>query len=167
MNKNMMALIGMVIALVLIIVAFVGPWYSISILGVNANYGLQNADVGGVTMEYTDAMGSGIDVFTNTMYITIVALIFAIICLIGILGAQFNFGKPATMGMLGGVFGILTFILALIAPIYFMTSAFLDQVSDVGFWNEMGGPGYAWYIMIVAAIIALITTLPLFKKQVA
>jgi hypothetical protein len=68
------------------------------------------------------------------------------------------------MGKIGGIFGILTFILALIAPLYFMTSAFLESYGNIGFWNEFGGPGYAWYLMIIAAIIALISSVPLFKK---
>jgi hypothetical protein len=55
------------------------------------------------------------------MYISIIALITTILAIIGALGVAFNFGNPNTMGKVGGIFGILTFILALIAPIYFMT----------------------------------------------
>ena len=98
------------------------------------------------------------------MYISIIALIITILAIIGALGVVFNFGNPNTMGKVGGIFGILTFIFALIAPIYFMTH---EGFATLGFWNDYGGPGYGWYLMLIAAIIALISSIPLFKKQVA
>ena len=156
MNKNMMALIGMVIALVFIIIALVGPWYSMSFFGITTEAGL-----------FTEAL-TGVDrgPWDTTMYIAVVALIFSLIALIGVLGINFKFGEVNMMSKIGGIFGILTFVLALVAPLYFMMSA-LEGMSEIGFWNEMGGPGYGWYMMILAAVVALIFSLPLFKKQVA
>jgi len=43
----------------------------------------------------------------------------------------------------------------------------LEDFSTVGFWNEAGGPGYTCYLMLIVAIIALISSIPLFKKQAA
>jgi hypothetical protein len=165
MKKEMIPLIGMILALVLIIVALVGPWYSMSFMGMGGNFYLTKAEMAGTTVPYDDTMGDAKASFDNTMYITMVALIFAIIAIIGILGAQFNLGKPDKMRMLAAIFGILTFILAIIAPIYFMTSGFGEVLNINDFWNELAGPGYAWYLMIVAAIIALIASIPLLKKQ--
>jgi len=98
------------------------------------------------------------------MYISIIALITAILALIGALGVAFSFGNPNTMGKVGGIFGILTFIFVLLAPIYFMT---YEGFATLGFWNDLGGPGYGWYLMLIAAIIALISSIPLLKKQAA
>lgn len=173
MKKGGVTLIGMIVALVFILIGFFGPWYTLSIMGVDASYGLTSAEIAGVSYSYGEQesqMGDAKGIFDNTMYMTIIALIFAIIAIIGILGAAFNFGNPNTMGKIGGIFGILTFLLAIIAPLYFMTSGLLDSLEsgmEIGFWNELGGPGYAWYLMIIAAIIALISSIPMFKKQAA
>ena len=72
---------------------------------------------------------------------------------------------------------ILTLILALVAALYFMTT-FPSEFSkgfegDVGFWDEidmMGvkvafGPGYAWYLMIVSFVFALISSIILFMDK--
>ena len=172
----MIALIGMVLALVFILVAFFGPWYSGTSVGVEANMYLTKMEAAGITIEYSsDTFEMGMlgmadeirSVFSNTMYITIIALIFAIISLIGILGISFNFGPANTMKMLGAIFGILTFILAIVAVIYFMTGLTGISNYEAGFWQENAGPGYAWYLMIMGGILALIFSLPLFKKQTA
>ena len=124
-------------------------------------------------------------VLDTTMYMTLIALIFAILALIGVLGTVFNFGKPETMKMLGAIFGILTFIIAIVAPLYFMTSypgaAELKDKDgeDAGFFYSeevdygagfkftiSWGPGYAWWLMIVASLIALVFAVqPLIKKE--
>lgn len=170
MRKGGTALVGMILTLVFILIGFFGSWYTISFAGIDANYFLTKAEMGGMTIDYGDIgsqMGDAKGIFDNTMYMTVIALIFAIIALIGILGVVFNFGNINTMSKVGGIFGILTFILAIVAPLYFMTSAFLESYGDVGFWSEYGGPGYAWYLMIIAAIIAMISSVPLFKKKAA
>ncbi len=155
MKKGGVALIGMILALVFIIIAFIGPWYSMSFMGMSIDVGL--------TTEATSGVDRG--PFDTTMYIAIFALITSILAFIGILGLSFGFGSAKTMKSIGGIFGILTFILALIAPLYFMTSAFLEGLGEIGFWNDFGGPGYGWYIMIIAAIIALIASTFIFKEK--
>ncbi len=96
---------------------------------------------------------------------------------------MFNFGKPGMMSKFGGIFGILTFILAIIAVLYFMTAlpgaANLQssEGEDIGFWYsesqsfegyEMSisaGPGFSWYLLLISGIIDLIGAIPLFNKQ--
>jgi hypothetical protein len=108
----------MILTLVFILIGFFGSWYTINFMGIEANYFLTKAEMGGMTIDYGDMgaqMGDAKGIFDNTMYMTIIALIFAIIALIGILGVVFNFGNINTMSKVGGIFGILTFILALVA----------------------------------------------------
>ena len=85
-------------------------------------------------------------------------------------------------------FGILAFIFAIIAPLYFMlgfnslieesynvyasTSGTTPDI-DYGLWfsiSEGGfeanaGPGIAWYVMFIAGIIALIASILILKKD--
>ena len=129
------------------------------------------------TIVYQEAKNSSIavlnsdqlDVFSNTMYLVIIALIFAFIGMLSILGHLYRLTKSDKLKLLGGVFGILVFILGFVAIIYFMTGGFIDAdfwFSQTDMGSEMlGGPGYAWYLMIIAAIIALISSIPLFTKQ--
>jgi magnesium-transporting ATPase (P-type) len=166
MRKGTIALIGMILTLVFIIIGFIGPWY---ILSMNSVYGNVEASIGltsmqvkvnGVNIPYEQFSGDKGPIDT-TMYITIGALVMAILSLIGILDFSLNFGNPKTMKMVGLIFGILCFIMALIAPVYFMTSFNSESFGNVGFWNQYGGPGYAWYLMIVTAIIALVVSIML------
>ncbi len=203
----MIALICMLLTLVFIIVALVGTWYGMSsklegtgTMDYDTEYtstltGSTGPDpITGETItkshadtrkEAESAGGeTGVyDVFDNTFYITIFTFIIAIIAVIGILGLTLNFGNPKTMKMLGSIFGIITFILALVAVFYFMTAlpSELDtktsEGEDAGFWysesqTEMGatmsvsyGPGYAWYLMLIGAILALISSIFLFMDK--
>lgn len=123
------------------------------------------------------------DVVINTFYIVIIAFIIALLAVIGFLGKMFNFGKPAMMNNLSKIFSILTFVFAIIAVLYFMVSVPAETndantyTEDVGFWyskdiSEQGqelsislGPGYAWYLMLVGAILALVATILLFLDK--
>jgi len=169
MKKGIIALIGMIVALVFVLVAFFGPWYNISMeispaIKMEASVGLTSAQVNGVTVSYSQVVGDKGPIDT-TMYLTVGALVMVILSLIGILGFSFNFGNPKTMKMVGGIFGIIAFIMALIAPIYFMTYFNSESMGNVGFWNQYGGPGFAWYLMIIAAIIALIASIAMLLKK--
>ncbi len=191
----MIALICMLLTLVFIIVALVGPWYGghgeVESMGMEGEVDYSFGLTGGegksefagqketTEIEYDDDFDAKC-VYDNTMYITIIALITAIIALICILGMTFNFGNIKTMKMLGGIFGILTVIFALVAAIYFMTALPEENSGtwgDVGFWDEvetslMGvsmkltiGPGYAWYLMIISFVFALISSIILFMDK--
>lgn len=124
------------------------------------------------------------DTIGNALILTILALIFAIMALIfSILSV-----KIPKLQKIGGILAILLFIFALIAPILFMTgfSGYLDEqaaiaeasspssnIGDIGFWYSKSmegldmsmGPGYAWYLMIIAAVFGLIAAIMLFVKQ--
>ena len=122
---------------------------------------------------------SFLDAINNTFIITIIALIFAIIALV-FAGLSF---KIFHLGKIGAILLILVFVFALISPILFMTGfqSFIDQqmetysgmttgVEDIGFWysnsgegfNMSLGPGYAWYLMIIGAIFALVAAIIFF-----
>lgn len=198
MKKGIIALICMILTLVFILVALVGPWYSASgeLAGakVYTNYGLTSSETkdAGEDPETTsyadqkkDIKDAGDDVpslysvYDNTFYITIIALVIAIIALICILGATFSFGKIKTMKMLGGIFGILAVIFCLIAPIYFMTALpgemWKNSTEKYGFWDTAEiwgakvtfGPGYAWYLMIIGFITSLIAAIIIFMDKKA
>ena len=195
MKKGMIALIGMIVALVFIIVALIGPWYSVGLKYPEAMGGKKETVDFSLTRAKGEMLGIPIDesydnspgmdedtktVFANSMYITIIALVICILALIGILGFVFGFGKSGTMKKLGGIFGILTFILVIIAVFYFMTALPVKTIgggvaNDIGFWyskSEAGteasmGPGYAWYLMLVAAMIALIASIAMLLKKSA
>ena len=185
MRKDGVALIGMILALIFILIAFYGTWYNItmSVMGQEGSTELTLTQMvsrfGDIeqTITYEEAKTSSVaglntdqlDVFSNTMYIVIIALIFAFVGVLSYIGHLYSLVKSDKLKQLGGIFGILVFILGLVAIIYFMVSGFYET----DFWfsqnlmgSEMsGGPGYAWYLMIIAAIIALISSIPLFIKK--
>ena len=195
MRKGVVACASMIFGLILLFVAFLGPWYTINgsgALGVNYNVGfyltkmeakgtIPGQDIS-LSMSYTDVkenaqmVGVNIESFAviNTaMYLTLCAIITALIAVIVIIAFIFNKGKPKTMKWLGGGFGFLTFFLALVPALYVMSTGFAENSN--GFWFSQsvlgvtvyGGPGYAWYLMIVVAIIAVISAVAiLFKKIV-
>ena len=192
MKKGIMALIGMIVALVFIIVALVGPWY-----GMSMKYGstestasmsltATTATLGGTTTttSYADAKKTASDtgiygIFDTTLYLTIFALIVAILALVFLLGHVFNFGKPKMMKNLAMLFGIITFIIAFVAVFYFMIAVPGENTTktaeggDMGFWYSTSvsgtslsvGPGFAWYLMLIAGIIALIASIAMLLKK--
>lgn len=166
MKKGGVALIGMIVALVFILVAFFGPWYGVSgsAMGVSIS-----EDIG-----LTSGIGqSGIDrgILDVTMYLAIIALIFAIIAFIGSLGAAFNFGNFGTMKKVGGGFGILTFLLAIIAVFYFYANlpdtAAMEAAAEAAGVEFSAGIAWGWIIMLLGAIIALISSASIFKVKPA
>jgi len=129
------------------------------------------------------------NIFGNTMYIVIGVLITSIIALIGIAGFTLNIGNYNTMRKIGLIFGIITFILAILSIGYFWmawNNQMQESISNYssyggsydtpdftyGFWfnqsqagNQMSmGPGFAWYIMIIGGFLSLISTILIIKK---
>ena len=141
------ALIGMLLTLVFILVGFFGPWISFS----------ASTGIGGFSIDWslisTTSLGLGTDFVSITLYIAILALIFAFLAFIGTLGAVFNFGKSDTMKKIGGIFGILTFILAIIAVFYFFAN-----IPDVSTLGVSVGVAWGWYLFLIGAIIAIISS---------
>jgi hypothetical protein len=195
MRKGGVACASMIFGLILLFVAFLGPWYTINgsgALGVNYNVGfyltkmeakgtIPGQDIS-LSMSYTDVkenaqmVGVNIESFAviNTaMYLTLCAIITALIAVIGIIAFIFNKGKPKTMKWLGGGFGFLTFFLALVPALYVMSTGFAENSN--GFWFSQsvlgvtvsGGPGYAWYLMMVVAIISVISAVAILLKKIA
>ena len=195
MKKGIIALIGMIVALVLIIVAFVGPWYvmssgtsdsTMSLTSTTSKSGSYSATVSHAdskkAMEAMSLKTGLYDVFNYAFYLTIFVLIVAILALIFMLGHVFNFGKPKMMKNLATIFGIITFVLALVTVLYFMVALPSEinklntlGATNIGFWYSATiggvagslGPGYAWYLMLVAAIIALIASVAMLLKKSA
>ena len=157
MRRGIVALIGIILALVFILVGLVGPWYGMS---TKTSYGDSEASIsltattmtsGGVTQtkSHADARAEaekyggsteGYDVVNTTFIFTILAFILSILALVFILGYMFMTGKENMMKNLGMIFSILTFVLALIAVFYFMvalpgTNEMKDSAgNEIGFW---------------------------------
>jgi len=205
MKKGMIALIGMIVALVFIIVALIGPWYAVSTkytLGtteykMDATMSLTSSTTsttGGETKTVSHAdsrkaaaaagADTGLyDIINIAFYLTIFALIVAILALISMLGHVFNFGKPKMMKNLAMIFGIITFVLTIVAVLYFMvalpdkmnSSMGAASLGKIGFWYSTTisgtsislGPGFAWYLMLIAGIIALIASIVMLLKKSA
>lgn len=194
MRKGIVACAGMILAVVLLVVAFLGPWYIVSgsgILGANYNVGLYltRMEVQGtfagqdvsLSMGYaeaklnapnTDVNVESFAAINTAMYLTLLAMVTALIALICTAAFVYNKAKPKTMKLMGGLFGILTFLFALLPALYFMYTGFVENSS--GFWFSQvafgmrlsGGPGYAWYLMIVVAIIAVLSAVAILLKKI-
>jgi len=144
MAKGMGAVIGMLLTLVFILVGFFGPWYSFS-------SGIFSLDIG-----LTSGIGqSGLEtgVLDVTFYMAILAMVFAILGFIGVLGAAFNFGNIGTMKKMGGAFGLLTFIFGIIAVFYFYANTTSGTILGVS-----AGVGWGWYMFLIGAILAIISS---------
>jgi hypothetical protein len=194
MRKGVFAFGGMIGGLVLLIVAFMGPWYAMSasgVLGMDYSVGfyLTRMEAKGVSnnqdfslsVGYAEAkqdaqnVGVNTDSFTvieTAMYLTFFALATALIAVIGMAAFVFQVGTAKFMKYIGGGFALLTFILALIPALYVINTKFAENIN--GFWFSQsvlgvtvtGGPGYAWYLMIVASIIVLICAVAFLMKKI-
>jgi hypothetical protein len=184
MKKIFVSYVVMIGALVLLFFSFLGPWYTINttgILGADYHVGfyltrmelqriIGNQEVF-LSVDYTDAemytQDINVDVesfalIKTAMYLTLLALGTAVTA-IGVMTA-FILEKVKTRALkLGGVFfSLLTFLITLVIPLYFMTGDFVENTS--GFWfsftalgmNFSGGPGYAWYLMVVVAVLEVL-----------
>ena len=194
MRKGIVSFGGMIIGLVILVVAFMGPWYTMNLsgaLGMNGHVefyltkmeakGIFNNQDLSLSVGYADAkqnaqsVGANTDSFTiieNAKYLTLFAIVTNIIALIGIAAFVFRWGTPKIMKYFGGGFALLTFVLALVPALYVMNTKFAENTS--GFWFSQsligvtvtGGPGYAWYLMIVMAICALICGAAILVKKI-
>ena len=169
MNKNIVSTIFTILALVFIIIALFGVWYSgnqkISLSGFEIENGFdihlnsiegrvvndggdletQSESISELREQYKEAgMDTGfLDVIDTTFIITIIGLVFAILAFIF---AALSFFKPKIQ-KIAGILSILLFVFALIAPIYFMIgySDYLDeQIESWGTSSEISDLGF-WY----------------------
>lgn len=141
MKKTMLPLILIIIGLIIIILSYFGPWYTLSInytlLGMQANYNqqiyLSSIELSGnaVGFDFTqtillDAMEiegiskDYIDFLQNVKTLTLISIITCILGFIGIAATLFNFGEKIHMKKIGIIFGIITFCLTILTIIYFV-----------------------------------------------
>jgi hypothetical protein len=184
MRKGIVAFGGMISGFILLLVAFVGPWYVMNgsgTLGMKYNVGfyLTRMEAKGTfngqdiswsvgyskAKENAEMVGVNIQSFTiieTARILTLFAMATALVSLIGFVGFVFRLGTPRIMKYMAGVFGILTCVLALMPAMYVLTTGFSENSSEFWFRESIlgvtitGGPGYAWYLMIVVSSIALI-----------
>ena len=194
MKKGVVACSGMIIGLMLLVIAFFGPWYTMNgsgTLGMNYDVRLYltRMETHGEFMgqeismslsysqarEYAEQTGVNTESFAvvdTAFYLTLFAMFNAIVAVIGMLVFVVKKGNQKMMKLFGGVFGLLTCILSLVPALYFMFTGFAQ--SGNGFWFNQkvmgmtlsGGPGFAWYLMIVVAIIAAISSAAILLKKI-
>jgi hypothetical protein len=185
MRNGIVAFYGMIIVLILLVVAFMGPWYMMKGTGsfggeytvrfylcsIEAKGSIAGQEISW-SMGYADAkknaqiVGVNAQSFStieNALYLTVFAMATALISLIGMAAFVLRIGTLNVMKYIGGGFGLLTFLLALVPALYVMTTGFSESSNDFWFSQSVlgvvitGGPGYAWYLMIIVAVIALIS----------
>jgi hypothetical protein len=194
MRKGTLAFGCMIGGLILLLIAFMGPWYVMSgsgTLGMEYNVGfyLTRMEAKGSfngqdiswSVEYSEAkenaetIGVNIQSFTvidTARILTLFALATALVSLVGFVGFVYRLGTLRIMKYIAGIFGLLTGVLALIPVVYVMTTGFSENSSDFWFSEKVlgvtitGGPGYAWYLMIIVSIIVLICAVAILAKKV-
>ena len=183
-----------VVAVVLAIVAMIGPWWALdtqaSIAGFSATGHADFGLYGGTakfqsgttsstnTTNYNDSPHVG-SVFSLAMILTIFGLIVGVVMIIVGLMA----GSRPSFGRLGGILGVLAFVIVLVGTLYVMSSlpdaVNADSGSTTsfttvsGFWGTKSATflgaqatftwaaGWAWYVALVAAIVFLIAGIAL------
>jgi len=182
MRKGIAVCAGMIGGLVLLIAGFLGPWYGIhatGILGTESHAYMfltrmelqtESQDIF-VTLSYAEAktnaenLNMNAESFTtieNGFYLSLLAMVAAILTILLIVAYVCEKGRPTTIKFSGGVCAFLTFLLTLLPALYFMNAEFVKN-SD-GFWFNQsilgmtitGGPEYAWYLMIIVAVLSLV-----------
>ena len=185
-KKALIGLVLSLIVVVLLGVALVGTWYSMESesagVSMTMDYKLREGTVTVAGESDTDEYDEDFyetdtgAVYSNTFYIAIVALVLGIIGLITAVMA--GIGKLSAK--IVTIFLLLTMIFAVVAPVYFavaLPGAMDEDWSggwDKGFWDSGEetsvepitgteytstytiGPGYGWYLAIVAFVFALI-----------
>ena len=194
MRKGIVACVGMIVGLVLLIVSFLGPWYLVNADGVlggqysmelfltrldfQGNFGDQDLsmsvdyETAKTRMQSTDVNIESFATIETAMYMMVFAMVTAVVSSVCMAVFVFSKVKPTMMKLLGGLFAILTFLLTIVPAVYFMNSEFVEDSS--GFWFRYsafgmtlaGGPGYAWYLVIVVAIIAVICAAAILIKKI-
>ena len=192
MRKGIVSLFCMIVVLFFIVMSMVGPWYGMSAVSYEVSMSLTSSTstISGetVTTSYSDArkmaetnLGadiSMIEIFDITFYLVIFVLVIAILALIFFVGYFFNSAKQGVIKKLAVMFGVITFILTLVSVFYFMfafiskmnTFSNMQGIQNVGFWYSYSisgvdlfmGPGFAWYLMLTAGVVALISVIFVF-----
>jgi hypothetical protein len=162
MAKDKYVVIGTFIALLILIIGFMGPWYTITgeFLGLEASVdiGLMGTSVNAGSGFGNLAADIGRNEADTTMYFVVITLVLAIISLVGFLGVQFQFGNISMMKKVGEYFGIITFVVAIIAIIYYVANlpdtSNIDEIVGIN-----AGLGWGFFIFLIGAIIVFITNI--------
>jgi len=161
MAKDKYVILGTVVALIILVLGFIGPWYSISgeFLGVKASIdiGLMGTTINAGSGSSSLAAEIGRGEADTTMYFALVTLILAIISVLGFLGASFQSDTSKVMKKVGEFSGIITFIVAIIAIIYYIAN--LPDTSNLGDMGINAGLGWGFFLFLVGAIIVFITNI--------
>ena len=192
MRKGIVVCLGMIGGFVLLLLGFLGPWYVIDttgILGADYHAGLF------LTRMELQAQGQGIYVsmgydevktkaqnlpmnmesfaiIDTAYFLTVLALITGVFAIFFMSAFVFEKGNRKTMKYGGGLCAFLTFLLTLIPALYFMNTEFVENSN--GFWMKFsifgmtvtGGPGYAWYLMLLVAGISVICALAILLTKI-
>lgn len=169
------------VGIVLVLAAMAGPWWSISYTGSvlgfafsgNRDFGL----FGGTTRDVSDVGSQTSSVtYANATHVGSVFSTATALASVGLVAGTAMVAVNATgrprKGRIGGVLGLVGFLLTLLAAVYVMTSlpAAVDMDSGFaasGFWGSQTSTffgnsatvtwagGWGWYAILVAAIVFL------------
>ncbi len=164
MQKYSYTTIGAILSILVLLVGFFGPWYTITIdsnpLGqASIDVGLLDTTISGKS-DLFDSAGSlileshGVD---NTMYIALITIILAVVSLCAILGTIFELADKKTLHQIGELTGFATFILAIISIVYYIANT--PETTDLSMVGINSGLGWGFYLFFVGAITLILTNL--------
>jgi|GEM_PF-4222359 len=164
MQKYSYTTIGAILSLLILLVGFLGPWYTITIdsnpLGeASIDVGLFDTKISGQS-DLFDSAGTlrierqGVD---NTMYIALITILLAIVSLCAILATIFQLGDKKTLQQIGEITGFATFILAIISIVYYIANT--PETTDLSAVGINSGLGWGFYLFFVGAITLILTNL--------
>lgn len=193
MKKNIIAIALASIALIILVAALVKPWYffdkKVDSETRSFKYTFSGFYLEGEEFDqykpYTDEVFEGsewVPVYQKTYYMTMAALALTVLLMIFVLFESVSGKKTAR---LGAFFGLMAFIVALAAPLYFMTelpeaafrewnvdrvqynlrddeapeytkSFFGSETDPVSGEQETFGAGTGWYLSFAAAALNLV-----------
>jgi hypothetical protein len=161
MSKYNYSTIGAILAIVVFVIGFFGPWYSISgeFIGIKSSIdiGLMETSFSGGTDNSNIVSSIDRTEVDNTMYIALVTIILTVITLIGILGKIIGIGNRSSMQKIGEIFGFLTFIVSIITILYYIAN--IPDTSDLDVIGLNAGLGWGFGLFLIGGVILFITNI--------
>jgi len=155
MNKEIYVVVGILLALSLFFVGFIGPWYTIQgeFFGVEASIDISFFET---KLNAGSALGSfSMDIdrgaTDTTMYIALLTILCTIISCIGVIGSIYPFGKSLLMQKIGELFGGITVVVAIVTMIYYWTH--LPDISNLEPYGVDGEIGWGFFLFLIAAVV--------------
>jgi hypothetical protein len=161
MNNKYYATIGAIIALLIFILGFIGPWYNFSgeFLGfkVSVDIGLTETTIrgGGSSTSILASLDRGET--DNTIYLALFVIVTTVITIIALFGTSMNLGKTTNLCVIGEIFGFLTLILAIIALVFYVIN--VPDTSDLESVGIKEGLGWGFYLYFIGAIVIFLTVI--------